>query len=448
MSLFWSLLAVPLLISLNAFFVASEYTVVAIRPAQIEGMRGRGQRRAARAIEQLKENPTSAIGAIQVCITMANLLLGWVGEPAMSAILALLLSPLIQLSPGVFTSFSIALSFIIVTLLTVVFSELLPKALTLQYLPTTARLTALPVLAIQKAVYPLVWVMNQLANLVTRPLGLGDVEEPERQQMTIDELRMITTDAAAHGVLTSRERSLILNSLAMGRRTARQIMVPRTRVAYLDLQRSMDENRAVMNAYLHSRLPLCDGGLDHVVGVVHTKEFLTAYHAAGESPVLSLIARPAVFAPERIPLDKLLEVFRDNRTQMVFLVDEYGGVEGIVTLQDVVDELVGEIDTVPASTAGSGSATTARPGAMVVGGEMPVHELAERIGRSNWGISSPAATVGGLIIAGLGRFPVSGEELQVDRVHLRVLETEGRVVRQVEVRSGVESERDIDTRVD
>ncbi|HEX2923649.1 MAG TPA: hemolysin family protein, partial [Chloroflexota bacterium] len=279
-------------------------------------------------------------------------------------------------------------------------------------------------------VYPLVWLMKRLANLATWPLGLGDVDELEQQHVTLDELRLITSDAAAHGVVTARERSLILNSLAMGRRAARQIMVPRMRVAYLDLTRSMDENRAVMNAYLHSRLPLCNDGLDNVIGVVHTKEFLSAYHAAADTSVLTLIARPAVFAPEQIPLDKLLEVFRDNRTQMVFLVDEYGGVEGIVTLQDVVDELVGEIDTVPSNTPRPASA---RPGSLVVPGDTPVHEIADQIGWANWESSSPVSTIGGLIIAHLGRFPISGEELEIEGVRLRVLETDGRTVRQVEI---------------
>jgi CBS domain containing-hemolysin-like protein len=245
-----------------------------------------------------------------------------------------------------------ALSFLVVTLLTVVLSELLPKALTLRHAESAAVLTAVPVLAIQKALRPLVWLMNGMANAVTRPLGLGTVDETERQRVTPEELRLLATQAAADGVVTPRERSMILSTLTFGRRTAREIMAPRVRVQYLDLRWSMEKNREVLNQYLHSRLPVCDGGLDHVVGVLHTKEFLAAYcgedegdrlHGSGDSKVLALLVKPPVFVPENVSLDQLLGAFHEHRTQLTFLVDEYGGVEGIVTLQDVVDEIVGEI---------------------------------------------------------------------------------------------------------
>jgi CBS domain containing-hemolysin-like protein len=283
-----ALAAVPILVALNAFFVVSEYAVVAARPVQIEAMRARGHLAAATAMSRLKGDPASAIGAIQVCITMTNLLLGWIGEPAMSALLETLFRPLVAVTPhSVFTAVSTGLSFILVTLVTVVFSELLPKALTLRNVDLAARTTAVPVLCIQRAIFPLVWLMNATANAVTRPLGLGRVEDFEDQRVTSDELRLMAEQAAADGVVTPRERSIILNALVAGRRTARQIMVPRVNVACLDLRKSMDANY------------------------------------------------------ETAKVDHLLEVFHERRAQLVFLVDEYGGVEGIVTLRDVFDELLG-----------------------------------------------------------------------------------------------------------
>src|SRR5215207_1229202 len=203
MALDWtSLAAVPLLIGLNAFFVISEYAVVATRPAQVEALRVRGYKRAAAAMAVLKASPASAIGAIQVCITMTNLLLGWIGEPAMSALLRDLFHPLVRVLPApAFTALSTGLSFVLVTLLTVVFSELLPKAMTLRFVEPAARFTAVPVLAIQRAIFPLVWIMNATANAVTRPLGLGRVEDFENQQVTIEELRLMANQAAADGVV-------------------------------------------------------------------------------------------------------------------------------------------------------------------------------------------------------------------------------------------------------
>src|SRR5688572_1686335 len=340
MPLQWALVAVPFLIGLNAFFVVSEYAVVAVRPAEVQTLRSRGSRRAADAIEALKADPASAIGAIQVCITMTNLLLGWIGEPAMSAVLHKAFGPLIHLSPGVMSAVATGLSFLVVTLLTVVFSELLPKALTLRYVVTAAALTAVPIQFVRKMTSPIVWLMNFVANLVTVPLGLGRVEEFEKQRVTPDELRLLTTQAAEEGSVSARERSLVLNSLAMGRKRANEIMVPRVGIAYLDLKRTADENLAVIEQHLYGRLPLCDGGMDRVIGVVRTKEALTAFHQQADNSVLQLITDEPVFVPENLTLDRLLETLHGRRTQMVFLVDEYGGVEGLVTLQDVVDELL------------------------------------------------------------------------------------------------------------
>ena len=238
------------------------------------------------------------------------------------------------------TAVATALSFILVTLLTVVFSELLPKALTLRYVEPAAAMTAVPVLGIQTGIRPLVWIMNTMANLITRPLGLGKVEEFEEGGITADELRILALQAGDDGVVTPREQSLILNALTIGKRRANEIMVPRTRVAYLDVQRSMEENVRETERYLFSRMPLCDGGMDRVIGVVLTREWLTAYHSGADLAVLRLLTRPVVFAPERVMLDRLIELFHEKRTEMIFLVDEYGGVEGIVTQRDVLDELL------------------------------------------------------------------------------------------------------------
>ncbi|HTL29364.1 MAG TPA: CNNM domain-containing protein, partial [Tepidisphaeraceae bacterium] len=209
MSFAWSIVAVPILIGTNAFFVAAEYAVVAARPTTVKRLRDRRRTRTAQALQRLIADPASTIGTIQVCITMTNLLLGWIGEPAMSAVLDKLVWPIHSFSPRLFHAISLALSFLVVTLLTVVLSELVPKALTLQYVEPAARLTAVPVWNVQRLVRPLVWLMNQMANAVTIPLGLGPVDEPEKQQVSLDELRLEISQATEDGVITPRERSLL-----------------------------------------------------------------------------------------------------------------------------------------------------------------------------------------------------------------------------------------------
>jgi putative hemolysin len=196
-----------------------------------------------------------------------------------------------------------------------------------------------------------------MANLITRPLGLGKVEEFEEGTVTADELKVLATQAAADGVVTPREQSLILNALTIGKRRANEIMVPRTRVAYVDLQKPWSENVEVVEKFLFSRMPLCNGGMDHVIGVVLTRELLTAFHAGADITVLPLLAHPPVFVPERVTLDGLIGTFHDKRTEMMFLVDEYGGVEGIVTQRDVLDELL--TPAPPRTTSGDAGKTGA-----------------------------------------------------------------------------------------
>lgn len=435
----WTLAAVPLLILLNAFFVASEYAVVATRPVHLAMMRRRGRTAAADAMDRLKARSANTIGAIQVCITVTNLVLGWLGEPAMTRLLHAAVGPLVELLPAsAVRPISVALSFLVVTLLTVVFSELLPKAMTLRHVQTVTSLTAVPMYWIGRVVAPLVWLMNGLANMVTRPLGLGRIEAFDEEQISIEELRLMAAEAAKAGVLTAREQTLIVNALSTAHRIARQMMVPRVQVAYVDLQNSMDENRRVMNQYLYSRFPLCNGGLDHVIGVVHTKRFLTAYHAAGDSSVLSLIADKAVFAPEIANTSQLLATFHDRKTEFLLLVDEYGGLAGILTLKDVVDDLMGLVDESKALVKEAlrgdlESSGRLKMAGRVVRGDLAVHELARLLELDGWASTCGAATVGGLVQHELGRVGQPGEEVVVEGVKLKVVRSDARAVHRVEV---------------
>jgi putative hemolysin len=420
-----ALLVITLLLA-NAFFVATEIAMVSVRSVHFEQLRARGKHRTAAILTRLKEQLTSVVGAIQVGITVSNLLLGSLAEPILTKGLQQVLGPAFNALPASVAQFTATtMGFLFVTYLTVVFSELLPKVLAIRFVVLVASLSARPVKFLLTLTWPLVWLMNKSANLVTRPLGLGDVEEAEKEIHTLDDLRLITSEAAEHGTLTNRERSLILNSLALGRRTARQIMVPRVKVAYLDLKKSMDENRRVMNEHLYSRLPLCDGSIDKVVGIVPTREFLAAFNAEGDTSVLQLISRPAIFAPSTISLDKLLVLVDERRTQMVILVDEHGGMEGIVTLRDIVDELVGQ------PIAFTARETIDRK--MSFNGDTPLHQVSAKIGREI-PTEGGVVTVGGLVTEKLGRFPRIGDEVELAGLTFRVMDGDNRVVRRVEVR--------------
>ncbi len=424
MSLFWQLLAVPLLIGMNAFFVVAEYALVAVRSSQIEQLKTTSPGTAA-ALRSLKSSMASAIGTIQICITLSNLMLGWIGEPAMTRVIEGAFGAVAD-HPA-FRTISITMSFVIVTMLTVILAELVPKAVTLQYTIPLARLTATPILALKTVLRPLVWLMDTLANLVTGVLGLGKVEIGE-ETVTAEELQHITHEAATAGNLTTRERTLILNSLTLGKRTAAEIMIPRMRVNYLDIQRSMKENLDAISSYLFSRMPLCDGGMDHVIGVVYTKEFLTAFQETDDSSVLLLIARKPVFVPVTVPLDRLLTRFHDDKVHLLFLVDEHGSVNGIVTLTDVVNELVG-----PMHEGEDSRIISRKDDAMIIRGEMPISHLADHLQKPGWSSDADVRSVGGLIVAKLGRVPRTGESLMIDGVKLFAHKATSRTVEEVRV---------------
>lgn len=450
---FWLLLgSVPILILLNAFFVSGEYAVVAARPMHVESLRQRGWSRSAAALAALKGDPASAIGTIQVCITATNLALGWLGEPAMSRLLMMGLGGLATAIPAeIFRPISLVISFTVVTLLTVVFSELLPKALTLRYVMAAAVITAVPVLAISYLVRPLVRLMNGMANLVTLPLGLGRVETLEDEEVSVEELRLLATEAARGGTLTGFERSLITNALSLQKRRADRIMVPRMRVAFLDLTRSMQANREVLHDNLYSHFPLCNGGIDKVVGVVATKQFLTAFQAAGETRVLELIADTPLFAPENANVAQILSLMNRTRTQFVILVEEHGGTAGIVTMRDVMEDLMGMVDeskvVMKAALLGDlyldGAPTeqSARQprheSIRFIRGDLPVHELGRLLDRPYWSAENEAATVAGLIQLRLGEIGAIGDEVTVDGVRLRIAQSDGRTIQQVEVQDHV-----------
>lgn len=429
-----NLILVPVLIGLNAFFVAAEYTVVASRAKHIDNLRQRGRHAAAEAMIRLKSQTAATIGTIQVCITMTNLMLGWIGEPAMSWLLERAFGPLLtQLPTAALRPFSITLSFIGVTLLTVVFSELLPKALTLRYVEAAAVLTARLVLAIRGVVWPLVWVMNKLANMVTLPLGLGRVDDGDDERVTTAELRLLTTTAADEGELTPREREVILNALTLADRSANKIMVPRVRIAFLDLQKSLEENLAIVTRHTFTRLPLCDGGMDNVMGTVHIKDLLHLDRRAGSSDVLRKIAREPVFVPETKTVDKLLTLFAEKNVQMVIVLDEYGGMAGLVTLRDAVDRVLGRDSEPPEFRAIDPLAPQLPDEPLVFPGGTRVLDVAQKLGRHDWCAKEDAATLGGLVLDYLGHFPQPEEIVEIEGVRLRVLDVDGRVVQRIEV---------------
>ncbi|MDH3746039.1 MAG: hemolysin family protein, partial [Acidobacteriota bacterium] len=325
------------LVFLNGFFVAAEFALVKVRPTQLEPHAARGDRRG-RVARHMVRHLDAYLSATQLGITLASLALGWIGEPAF----AWILEPLVVLIPGatpaLVHTISLTAAFVVITILHIVLGELAPKSLAIRMPEATSLWIAIPLFAFYKLTYPAIWVLNHAANAILRwfriqPLsehGTGHDEE---------ELRLLL--ASTHGtVLSQQKRRILDNVLTLSHRLTRKIMVPRTDVVYLSSEESIEKSIERARTSGHTRFPLCKKDLDHVVGFVHIKDLFRA-DPLPES--LLAVRRDIAFVPETMPLDRLMKRMRNERSHIAAVLDEYGGVSGIVTLENVIEEIVGEI---------------------------------------------------------------------------------------------------------
>lgn len=413
-----------LLVALNGFFVAAEFAIVKARPTQIEPHATRGDPRGKVALHMI-QNLDAYLSACQLGITLASLALGWVGEPAF----AWLLRPVVALVPGatpaVLQTVSLSAAFATITVLHIVLGELAPKSLAIRKAEATALWLALPLFAFYKVTYPAIWVLNHAANGLLRLVGIRPVSEAELVHSE-EELRLLLGSDYA-GKMSKQKRKLLDNVFELSHRVARHIMVPRADVVYLSLARSLEDNLQVARDAEFTRFPLCTEHLDQVVGLVHIKDLLIA-----EKPTESLeqIQRDIMFVPETLQLDRLLRRMRAERVHMAAVVDEYGGVSGIVTMEDVIEEIVGQIqdefdeerpDVIKQSE-----------GVFLVSGSMLVMDLEEAISLEF--SDRDEDTIGGLVLSELGRSPRTGDEVTVGHARFKVMEVSRRRIHTLEVR--------------
>lgn len=408
------------LVLLNGFFVAAEFALVKVRPTQLDphARRGKAPGRIAR---YMVRHLDAYLSATQLGITLASLALGWIGEPAF----AWLVRPVVELFPGAGEEavhrVSLLVAFLTITVLHIILGELAPKSVAIRKPETTSLWVALPLFFFYRVTYPAIWALNAGANLILKAIGIRPVSE---QELGHDEEELRRILAASEPARVSEQKAELLDNIfELSHRTARQIMVPRADVVYLTVSATVAESLRRARATGHTRFPLCEGELDNVVGLVHIKDLFRA-----ESPPASLrdIARRLIFVPETLPLDRLLRRLRRERVHMAAVLDEYGGVSGIVTLENVVEEIVGQIqdefDTEQPELVPLGEGLYSVAGAMLVRDfeqELAI-EFSDR----------DEDTIAGLALSELGRSPRVGDQVDIGPVRLEVREVAGhRIVR-------------------
>jgi CBS domain containing-hemolysin-like protein len=415
------LLAVLALVALNGFFVSAEFAIVKVRATQIQTLIAGGSRRA-RMAEHLLKHLDAYLSASQLGITMASLGLGWIGEPFVAELLNKPLALAGITTPAAVHAISFIVGFAIITFLHITLGEQAPKMLAIRKPRESALFVAYPLVMFYRLMYPFIWVLNHTSNWMVRQAGVDPASEAELAHSE-EELRLVL----AHGEVSDLGRSVSLRALDLHKRTARQVMRARTQVVYLSTQRSLADNLALAKKSGHTRFPLCEGSLDNVVGVVHMKDLLWLLREKGDAADLREVKREPLFVPETMPLEKLLNMFRTHRRHLAVLMDEFGGTVGIVTLEDIVEELVGEIhDEFDIEKT---KMIRLADFEYCVEGMLPLHELQQRIGAKFE--AENVATVGGYVVDRAGYVPKEGERVDLGEWDCTVLKTDGRRVQQV-----------------
>ncbi|MBI4584775.1 MAG: HlyC/CorC family transporter [Planctomycetes bacterium] len=327
------------LVFLNGFFVAAEFAIVKVRITQIEALLSRGTP-IARPARHVVSHLDAYLSATQLGITLASLGLGWIGEPVVSRLLEKPLS-IFGIEGAALHTVSLIAGFIAITFLHIVLGELAPKSLAIQRAQTTTLVISTPLILFYFLSYPLIWVLNRTSNVILIALGLRTISEHELAYSE-EELRMVLSRSSG-GETTRFVRKMALHALELRQRPVREIMIPRTLVVFLDLQQLLDANLKTARDSNYTRFPLCDGGIDHAVGMVHLKDILWKLLEGREAVDLGKIRRDLLFIPETLSLENVLSQFLQKHCHMAIVLDEYGGTLGLVTLEDVLEELVGEI---------------------------------------------------------------------------------------------------------
>jgi len=333
-----NLLLIFVLVFLNGFFVAAEFAMVKARGSKIDTLVQEGHKRAT-AASHLIGHLDAYLSACQLGITLTSLGLGWIGEPA----IARMLEPMFQavhLNENLVHPLSFIIGFSFITVLHIVLGELMPKSVAIRKAETITLLTAGPMIFFRKVMSPFIWLLNGTAGMLLKPFGI-DVKEDTSTAHTEEEIRILVQESHKSGLIDNTELTLMDNIFDFSETNAREIMIPRTEMSCLYGNLSFQENRAIALREMHTRYPVCERDKDNIIGFVHIKDLLKV----PDNAILDIrdLLRPMTTVPESMPISALLKLMQKKKTQIAILIDEYGGTSGLVTLEDIMEEIVGEI---------------------------------------------------------------------------------------------------------
>ncbi len=425
-----ALLIVLALILANGFFSGAEMAIVASRRGRLRQLADRGDKAAAAAIE-LASSPDRFLPTVQIGITLVGTLAAAYGGDRLVSEIAQRISTNVPQSlekfaqPTALVVFVVALSFV-----TLLLGELVPKRLALRQAESVARAVAPTMQLFARVAKPLVWLMSASTSAVLFLLGAHKQEGPT---VSVDDIEHLLEAGRAEGILEAVEQAVATEALRLGERSVRDIMRPRIDLDALDIDTPPDEVLGAIAMAGYSRLPVYEESLDHVIGYVSLKDVMRQ-NWMGWPIQLRKILHPALFVPETMPLDRLLELFQKERNQLAIVLDEYGGTEGLVTIQDVLEELVGKIHDEHRQDEAT-AFVRREDGSWLVDGSASIEELAERLAVRLDSEPRDYSTVSGLVLTQLERIPSVGDALQWRGLTIEVVDMDGRRIDKLLVRT-------------
>ena len=423
------LLITLLLVLANAFFVAAEFAIVKVRASQIELLVQTGSR-TAKMGQYLISHLDASLSTIQLGITLASLGLGWIGEPIVAKLIIEVMRLVgLEADPDLAHSIALPVAFILITFLLIVFGELAPKALAIQHSQSTTLAVAFPLWFFYLIFSPAIVALNWTANQVLRLFGIRPASEAEHSHSG-EELRFLLEQGREGGTIEQEEHELIENVFEFGETTVREILVPRTSIAAIEVtsSRSALVNLLVEGGY--SRIPVYEDSLDNIIGVVHAKDLITLMEHR-DLIILRDLLRPAFFVPETKPIDDLLREFQRRKVHLAIVVDEFGSTAGLVTMEDVLEELVGEIQDEHDSE--NHDIEKVSDQTYIINAALSISDVNDHINEFELPEGNDYTSVGGFINKWLGRIPEVNEIFEYDTLRMTVLKTDNHHVAQVKI---------------
>ncbi|MGI6246718.1 MAG: hemolysin family protein [Pseudochelatococcus sp.] len=417
------LTAVIFLVLANGFFVAAEFSLVAIRRSRVAELVSAGRRNAS-ALQKAVDHLDGNLAATQLGITISSLALGWIGEPA----LAHLIEPLLVSLPGNMASagahtIAVIISFTIITALHIVLGELAPKSLALQRSEATALAIVRPLSIFQLFFRPAIVTLNGMGNLVLRLAGLRGGED-QASNYSPEELKLLMAASQRAGILQQAQLEVVERVINLSNRRIGDFMTPRLDIEWIDADDPPEEILKTIRECRHAQLLVSRGELDEVVGIVLKEDLLDS--ALDHAPIdVARLAREPLVVHEATPFLRILDQFKQRPVRLAVIVDEYGGVEGIVTQTDLLEAIAGEL---PGVDDGEPSVVERADGSLLIDGMMPAHEAFDRLGLRDLPNGGDFHTIAGFVLHELGRIPSVGDTVDWQDWRLEVVDMDGRRV--------------------